>query len=93
MSVATMEGETTLLELRRDAGETAVEGRADRIDGRDDHNGNASGDEAVLDRGRSRFVLQKRYDFRHLSLQYWCVVVRRYRLDFKGRQIQPRPFA
>jgi len=50
----------SLLQLGRDAGELAVEGRADRIDGRDDHNGNASGDEAIFNGRRTRLILQKR---------------------------------
>ena len=48
---------TVLLQLRRDGGELAVEGGADRIDGSNDHDRNASGDQAVLNRGRSRLVL------------------------------------
>lgn len=39
-----------LLQLGRDAGELAVEGRADRVDRGNNHDGNAGRDEAVFDR-------------------------------------------
>src|SRR5215468_10213472 len=50
----------SLLQLGRNAVELAVERAADRIDRRNDHNGDASSDEAVLNRGRTRLVFQKR---------------------------------
>jgi hypothetical protein len=52
-----------LLQLGRDAVELAVERAANGIDSRDDHNGNAGSDEAVLDRGSAGLVLEKRNDF------------------------------
>jgi hypothetical protein len=56
-----------LLELGRNAGELAVERAADRIDRRNNHNGNARGDEPVLDRGGTGFVFQKRENLRHVT--------------------------
>jgi hypothetical protein len=42
-----------------DAGELGVEGAANAVDDGDDGNGNAGGDEAILDGGRARLVLHK----------------------------------
>ena len=40
-----------LLKLRRDAVELRIQAGADRVHGRNDHDRNASSDEAILDRG------------------------------------------
>ena len=42
-----------LLQLRRDAVELGVKSGADRIDGGDDHDRNAGGDQAIFDSGAS----------------------------------------
>ena len=55
-----------LLKLGRNAGEIGVERAADRIDRRNNHNGNASSDQTIFDRGSSRIVFQKSEDFGHL---------------------------
>ena len=55
-----------LLQLGRDAGEVRVQLRAESIDDRDDRDRNTSGDEAVLDGGSARVVLQKGDNFTHL---------------------------
>jgi hypothetical protein len=61
----------TLFQLGRNAVELRVQGGADRIDRRNNYNGNASGDETVLDRGRTRLVLQERKNLRHLTHSIW----------------------
>jgi hypothetical protein len=48
-----------LLQRGRDVGELAVEGRADRVHGRNTHDRNASRDQAVFDCGRTGLVLEK----------------------------------
>src|SRR5262245_32516920 len=55
----------SLLKLRRDVVELRVQGRADRVHGRNDHDRNASSDETILNRGGARLVLQERNNLRH----------------------------
>jgi len=57
----------SLFKLRRDAVELRVQGRADRVHGRNDHDRNASSDETILNRGGARLVLQEAttLDMRH----------------------------
>ena len=55
----------SLLQLGRDAGERGVQLGAEAVDDRDNGNRNASSDEAVLDRGGARLVLQERKYFGH----------------------------
>jgi hypothetical protein len=63
--------EKKLLQLRRDAVELGVEGRADRVDGCDDHDRNSRGDQTVFNRGRPGFILEKRNNSGHV-LPPWC---------------------
>ena len=55
----------SLLNLRRNAVELRIEGRADRVDSRDNHNRDASSDQAAFDRCGARLVLQERKNLRH----------------------------
>jgi len=54
-----------LLQLGRDAVELGIEAGADRIDGGDDHDRNAGGNQAVFNRGSAGLILQKRKYLRH----------------------------
>jgi hypothetical protein len=65
-----------LLKLGRNAGELAVERAADRIDCRNNHNGNAGGNKSVFDRGGTGFVFQKRENSRHVTNSLWLFYVR-----------------
>jgi hypothetical protein len=62
----------SLLELRRDAGELAVERAAERVHNGDDRNGNASGDQTVFDSGRTGLILQKRNNLGNESPVLGC---------------------
>jgi hypothetical protein len=61
-----MEWMERLLQLGRDVGELAVEGRANRVHGRNNHDRNASRDQAVFDCSRTGLVLEKRENLGHL---------------------------
>src|SRR6185312_13346473 len=54
-----------LFQLGRDAAEVGVQLRADRVDDGDDGNRDASSDQTVFDRGRTRLVLEKRNNLGH----------------------------
>ena len=56
-----------LLKLGRNACERSVKLSAHAIDSCDDHNGNPTGDQSVLDSGSAGLVLQKRNNLRHES--------------------------
>ena len=56
-----------LLQLRRDGIELGIEVGADRVDGGDDHDRNAGGDQAVFDGGGPRLIFQKRKNLRHVT--------------------------
>jgi len=61
--------------------ERGLEVAANRCDGGDDHDRNASGDQAILDRGGTRLVLEKCKYFRHPSTPCCCCcTMRSYRL-------------
>jgi hypothetical protein len=62
---------TATLKLVPDGGERGIELGADRLDGGDDHDRNAGGDQAVLDRSGTRLVLQKCKRFGHVSFSIW----------------------
>ena len=47
---------SVLAQLVTNVGEAAVEGRADRVDGADDDDRNATHDETVFDRSRARLI-------------------------------------
>ena len=49
-----------LFKLLGDVIELGIERAADRIDGSNDHNRNAGGDQAVFDGGSTRLIIQKR---------------------------------
>ena len=57
-----------LAQLRRDARECGVQLRAEAVDHCNDRNRNAGSDEAVLDRGGARIVLQKREQHFHSDI-------------------------
>jgi len=57
----------SLLQLGRNARELAVERGADRIDRRNDHDRDTGGDQAVFNCSRTRLVLEKRKQLRHLT--------------------------
>jgi len=70
--------ESVLLELSRNARELGIERCADRIDGCDDHDRNAGGDQTIFNRGRARLVPEKRENLRHVRTPY------RYRQHVSG---------
>jgi len=57
----------SLLQLGRNARELAVERGADRIDRRNDDDRNASGNQALFNRSRTRLVLEKRKQLGNLT--------------------------
>ena len=55
----------SLFQLLRDVVELGVERAADCIDGGDNHDRNAGGDQSILDGGSTGLVFKKSHDFRH----------------------------
>jgi hypothetical protein len=96
--LATSSAATTIRRGKRgpNSGERGVELGADQLDGGDDHDRNASGDEAVFDRSGTRLVLQKCKHFGHVSFSLWLqagwpetgitmqVLAAKYRCPVKG---------
>ena len=58
-ATANRQSYTSLFQRRIDAREFVVEGRAQAVDGRNNRKRNARCDQAILDGGGSRFILQE----------------------------------
>jgi hypothetical protein len=69
---------SALLKLGRNARELAVEGGADRIDRRNDHNRNTGGDQAVFNRGRTRNLLRTSQISRTSVRSFLTLILTRY---------------
>jgi hypothetical protein len=61
-----------LLQLGRNTLELAVEVGANRVDGRDNHDRNASGDQPVFDCSCTGFIFEKRKHARHVTAPCNC---------------------
>ena len=60
-----------LLKLGRNAVELGVQAGTDGVDRGDDDYGNTRSYQAIFDRGRTRFVFNKRKNARHVTHSQW----------------------
>jgi hypothetical protein len=72
-----------LFKLLGDVIELGIKRAADRIDGGNDHNRDAGGDQAVFDSGSTRLIIQKGNDLTHLTQLLWVDTAKPYRLPLK----------
>jgi hypothetical protein len=72
-----------LFELLGNVIELGIKRAADRIDGGNDHNRDAGGDQAVFDSGSTRLIIQKGNDLTHLTQLLWVDTAKPYRLPLK----------
>ena len=68
---------SALFELLGDVIELGIKRAAYRIDGGNDHDRNAGGNQAVFDNGSTGLIMQKGNDFTHLTQLLWSI--RQYR--------------